>query len=294
MDINITKGDTSKRLSDIGVNAKDFVVSSIEIEVDKDKLEGRDGYRDNGATFGERTIVVPFYFEAHDLLDVPLLRDDLFRLVLDKRPFYIQEMRRAHRQSYPFVRPDEPAPAIVDNHELFQKRYKVRLANVFEIEQMLNFGEGELVFVTVDSPFAESVGTTQSELTFPAEAWQIGQGLMFDECKYIHSTKFFSIYNAGDITLDPIDYPMTIGYFGPSNNLEIYNETTGDVWKYTGSSTEGEMITLEGVRSLKNGDSIFPDTNMKLITLAPGWNDFALSGTTGEFLISFDHRFYYY
>lgn len=294
MDINITKGGTSKRLSEIGVIAKDFVVSSIGIEADNDKLEGRDGYVDNGATFGERTVVVPFYFKAHDLLDVPLLRDELFRLVLDKKPFYIQEMRRKHRQNYPFVKPNEPAPNIDDDHELSQKRYKVRLANVFEIDQMLEYGEGELVFVTVDSPFAESVGTTLDPLTFTREVWQVGQGLTLEEPKYSHNTTTFRIFNAGDVTIDPREMPLEIIYRGRSNGLEIKNNTTGDVWKYDGTTSDVENIFIKDVRSLKNGNSIFKDTNKKLITLAPGWNDFTLSGTLGVFLISFEHRFYYY
>lgn len=294
MDINITKGDTAKRLSDIGVIAKDFVVSSIEIEVDKDKLEGRDGYGDNGATFGERTIVVPFYYEAHDLLDVPLVRDEIFRLVLDKNPFYIQEMRRKRRQSYPFVKPSEPAPSLVDDHELFQKRYKVRLANVFEIEQMLNFGEGELVFVTVDTPFAESVGTTQNALTFPAAVWGIGLGLTLEEPKYDHNTTSFRIYNAGDVPVDPREMPLEIIYRGKSNNLSITNQTTGDTWQYNGTTSDTENIFIRGVQSFKNSTSVFIHTNKKLITLAPGWNDITLSGTSGVFLISFNHRFYYF
>lgn len=294
MDINITKGGTSKRLSDIGVIAKDFVVSSIEIEADNDKLEGRDGYIDNGATFGERTIVVPFYFKAHDLLDVPLLRDELFRLVLDKKPFYIQEMRRKHRQNYPFVKPNEPAPNIVDDHELFQKRYKVRLANVFEIDQMLEYGEGELVFVAVDSPFAESVGTTLDELTFTADVWGFGQGLTFEEPKYEHNTATFRIYNAGDVTIDPREMPLEISFLGASTGLSITNSTTGDMWEYSGTTAVTDNIFLRGVQSFKNSTSIFKDTNKKLISIAPGWNDFTLTGTSGSFLISFEHRFYYY
>lgn len=297
MDIKITKGDVSKRLSELGIIAKDFIVSSIEIESDNDKMDGRDGYIDMGATFGERTIVVPFYFEGFDLLDVPLVRDELFRLVMDRKPFYIQEMRRKHRQGYKFVNPNEAATDEEDDHELFQKRYKVRLANSFEIEQTSVYGEGELVFVTVDTPFAESVGTTQDELTFTADVWQFGQGLYWSndgEISYSHNTSTFRIYNAGDVEIDPRDLPLEIIFRGKSSNLQVTNNTTGDVWMYNGTTSDIENIFIRGVQSFKNSTSIFKDTNKSLITLAVGWNDFTITGTNGPFLIDFNHKFYYY
>lgn len=295
MDFKITKGGLTKRLSDIGITAKDFIVSSIEVEADNDKMDGRDGYLDLGASYGERTIVVPFYFEATDLLDVALVRDELFRLVLDKKPFFIQEMRRKELKGYTFTKPSEAPADPVDDHDLFKKRYLVRLVNRFEIEQSLNTGEGELVFVTVGRPFAESVGTTLDPLTFPVEKWQVGQGLTLEEPKYSHNTATFRIYNAGDVTVDPRDMPLEIIYRGKSSNLQIANNTTGDVWKYNGTTSDVQNISIKGVRSLiNNQQSIFKDTNKKLITLAPGWNDFTLTGTIGTFLISFEHKFYYY
>lgn len=295
MDCKITKGLKATKLSDIGVIAKDFIVSSIELEADDDKVEGRDGYFDNGASFGQRTIVVPFYFKAHDLLDVPLLRDELFRLVSDKKPFYVQEMRRKKAANYSFTKPNEAPVDSSEEHESFRKRYKVRLVNIVEIEQSLSYGEGELVFVSVGSPFAESEGTTLDPLTFTAEKWQVGQGLTLEEPKYAHNTTAFRIFNAGDVAVDPRDMPLEIIYRGKSNGLEIKNNTTSDVWKYNGTSSDTENIFLSGIRSSKNNQSsIFKDTNKKLITLAPGWNDFTLSGTIGTFLISFEHRFYYY
>jgi len=87
--------------------------------------------------------------------------------------------------------------------------------------------------------------------------------------------------------------PLKITFTGASSNLTITNQTTGDMWQYTGTTQAGDTITLDGVRSLKNGASIFGQTNRKLITLKSGWNDFAITGATGAFEISFDFRFYY-
>jgi hypothetical protein len=62
---------------------------------------------------------------------------------------------------------------------------------------------------------------------------------------------------------------------------------------YTGITGVNDTITLDGIRSLINGVSVFRQTNKKVLSIAPGWNDFEITGAS-EFLISFDFRFYYY
>src|SRR5690625_5758785 len=109
-----------------------------------------------GATYGSRTIRIPFYIDAHDLSDVALLRDKLFELVTDVEPFYIREMRRPEYASMHFCDGDEYADKYAGG-----KRYKVRLtSSPFEIEQMFTYGFGEMTFETTDLPFSESIGTT--------------------------------------------------------------------------------------------------------------------------------------
>jgi Phage tail protein len=158
---------------------------------------------------------------------------------------------------------------------------------------MANKGRFDVEFTTL-SPFAESIGTTLDPFTFDAELWQIGQGLTAEDgIVYTHSTSSFRIYNAGDVTIDPRVLPLKITFTGASTNLKITNTTTGDMWQYTGTTQAGDTITLDGVRSLKNGVSIFSATNRKLITIASGWNDFTITGASGSFTISFDFRFYY-
>jgi hypothetical protein len=101
----------------------------------------------------------------------------------------------------------------------------------------------------------------------------------------------FTLYNAGDVKVDPRQHELVIAYTGASTDLAIKNETTEEEWKYTGTSASGDTIRLDGVRSTKNNLSIFRDTNHKLISLAPGKNEFSLSGTSGNFEITFDFRF---
>lgn len=107
----------------------------------------------------------------------------------------------------------------------------------------------------------------------------------------------FRFKNDGSVTIDPrvnSNSDTEIEFSGASTNLVIKNLTTGDEWSYTGTTLAGDKVLLKGVRSLKNGTSVFGQTNKKLITLAPGWNEFEILGATnGEFELTIRTRFYF-
>ncbi|MED3716029.1 phage tail family protein [Geobacillus thermodenitrificans] len=251
-----------------GIKLLTHSISSPSPRVITEEIEGRDGYIELGTTFDGRKIRASFFMHAVDRHDFPLLRNEVFRIFSTKELFYFHE-------------PDQ------------KRRWLVR-ANGFEIEKYPpRIGTFEIEFSS-PSPYAESIGTTLDPFTFDAELWQIGQGLTGeDDMVYTHSASNFKIYNAGDVTIDPRVLPLKITFTGASTNLTITNKTTGDTWQYTGTTTANDTITLDGIRSLKNGLSIFGNTNRKLITIAPGWNNFTITGANGSFTISFDFRFYY-
>jgi hypothetical protein len=251
-----------------GIKLLTHSISSPSPRVITEEIEGRDGYIELGTTFDGRKIRASFFMYAYDKQDYPLLRNEVFRIFATKELFYFHE-------------PDQ------------KRRWLVR-SNGFDIERLSPRGGKFEIEFSSPSPYAESVGTTLDPFAFDAELWQIGQGLIeSDDLKYVHNTASFRIYNAGDIDIDPRVLPLKITFTGASMNLTITNQTTGDTWKYTGATVDGDTITLDGVRSLKNGASIFGQTNRKLITLKSGWNDFTVTGATGAFEISFDFRFYY-
>lgn len=155
---------------------------------------------------------------------------------------------------------------IIDSREP-DRKWSVKVSNNFSIENINSrSGKFTLDFIS-SSPLAKSIANnTQTR-----------------------NTTTFSIFNGGT-AVDPRMNDLVINYIGASTNLTIKNNTTGDEWTYTGSSLVGDTITLDGIRSFKNGLSIFRDCNRKIITLSPGWNDFTLSGTSGNFTITFDFQ----
>ena len=287
MDVRITKknGETFT-FEEYKVIARDFIVSSIPLDPVYGQLEGRHGFIDYGATYRARPIKVPFYMDAYDLGDYPLLRDFLFSMVLDTESFYIQELRRG----------------VSDSNQLVGgKRYLVRLQNTFEIEQILNVGLGELIFETTELPFAESIGTTQdiqlNGISSESELWGFGMGLIANDeaLKYTHTGTSFRIFNAGNVPVHPFEQYLKITISevqGSTSYLELKNETNGSLFRVNEAVTNAQKIVIDGPNITSNGLQFLRKTNKGFIELEPGWNDFTIKGAIGA-KVEFDFRFYY-
>lgn len=256
-------------LDDRNLWVESFRIFSPSPEHTTETIDGKHGAIHLGTRLNPRKIVSVIQIEAVDYTDFDLFRDEIFKIFNPLKEFYI-------------VRDLQPG-----------KRMKVAVSSEFDIDYTtLEDGEFTIEFV-IHSVFIESVGTTLDPFTFDSEKWQIGQGLLADDLNYIHNTTSFRIFNAGDIDINPRNMPLKITYKGVSNGLVIKNLTTNEAWSYTGASNASDSLVLDGLRSTKNGLSVYRETNKKVITLKPGWNDFILEGTSGSFEISFDFRFYY-
>ncbi|TCJ01573.1 phage tail family protein [Cytobacillus praedii] len=256
-------------LMSLGIHPLKLIPDSLSPRHESEVLEGMDGHIDIVTTYEGRTLSASFFIESLDGYDFNQLRNQVYGLFNGKSYFYVIDVK-------------EP-----------KKRWKVKTATKFTVDKLSRIaGTFDLALVS-PSPYVESIGTTLDELTFDKEKWQVGQGLVLENPEYVHQLSTFKIFNAGDVTVDSCQMPLKIIFKGESTNLQIKNLTTGDTWAYTGITGVNDTITLDGIRSLMNGVSVFGQTNKKLLSIAPGWNDFEIMGAT-DFLISFDFRFYYY
>ncbi|MFP3509394.1 phage tail family protein [Peribacillus sp. SIMBA_075] len=245
-----------------------FEPSSPKRNLSLQDIEGRRGSLVTSNALTTRTVLVECLFIARDKSDFILKRDETFVLFDSDIPYYIIDSRQ------PF------------------KRWKVS-CDGFDAEYTRNrVGKITLNFTAIDG-MSESTGSTLSPLSFDSETWGIGQNLLNDDNGYIFTNRNFKIYNAGDIEVDPREKPLIITFKGSSDGLTIRNNTTGEYWRYSGSTNSYDTITLDQVFSRKNDASIFNDTNRKSVKLLKGWNEFTISGTTSAFEIAFDFRFYY-
>lgn len=285
MDVKITKlNGESFTLSEYEINALDFVVDSIPIDSRYGKVESRSGTVDYGATYGgQRPIRVPFSFEAggHDFA---LKRDEIFDLILDLESFYIEEMRM-----------------LSDANKLIGgKRYLVRIANRFMLEQYWRLGKGEFIFETTDLPFAESVHTTKDIDDYGIEThfeqWAFGMGIpLGEDLKYTHEGNSFRIFNAGNVPVHPFEQDLKItisNVHGSDEYFELRNVTNNTVFRVTEPVSDTQNIVLDGPSVTSNSLAFLRSTNKQFIELVPGWNEFEITGASSA-KISFDFRFYY-
>ena len=304
MDVKVIRKNREPfTLEDYGVLVKDFIVPSIPLNSVYGEVDGRHGTVDYGATYGTRTITVPFVLQAHDLMDFPLLRDVLFNLVLDTDSFYIQEKRRAKKLAYEFVDTNEPARMDPEtaNRLVGGEQYLVRLQNSFDLDQIELDGEGELVFETTDLPFAESIGTAQDiqrdGIDADSELWGFGMGLeaVDETLTYTHEGSSFRIYNAGSLPVHPFEQELKISIRDVQNStdyLELKNETNGSAFKATEGVTGSQTIDVEGASVTSDSLQYLRNTTKQFISLEPGWNEFTISGADSA-RVSFDFPFYY-
>ncbi|MTD30155.1 phage tail domain-containing protein [Planomicrobium sp. YIM 101495] len=151
------------------------------------------------------------------------------------------------------------------------KRWKVKCSGEFDLQRVSRFGTADIQLVAF-SPFAETVSKFTRN---------------FD-------TDSFIFKNPGTEAIDMRSQNETeIVFRGASRSLTITNLTTGDVWRYNGNTVANDELRLVGVQSLKNGLSVFGNTNQEMISFAPGNNEIKISGATGDFVLSISTRFYF-
>ena len=283
------------KLSDLGVIVKDFIVSSVEFEEHHEDIEGMAGGVDNGVSIGRRSISVPVTFKSYDLLDFPLLRDKLFDLFHPSGYIYVQEMRRQKTLSYDFVDFGQK-PKYEDGTEnvlVGGKRYKVRIASPFDFEQFKTYGSAVLEFKTVGLPYSESVYTTKelndSGYSALVEKYGLVDSINSDNTKYKFTERNFSIWNAGNVTVEPEMMFLEIIVTGSDGNLEIRNKTTNDILIV--NANHGGTFDVKGMTMRMAAINVFRDSNKRYIRLASGANEFEIIGQFTD--ITIDFRFYY-
>ncbi|MES9694263.1 phage tail family protein [Bacillus toyonensis] len=260
-------GERYKLSKETGYILLKFRPESIKVNKLRERINGRPPIN-TGTEIEGRSIQVEILFEAYDFSDYALKRNEFFQILDSREDFYV-------------IYSKEPG-----------KRWLVSAEGFTPKPVSITLGMCEIVLYST-SPYAESIGTTLDLFTFDSELWQIGQGLIAEDVQYTHKISSFRIYNAGDEEIDPRKLPLAIRIRGATNGLTITNRTTGDTFKLNIPTAAGDTVELNRVRVFKNGNTVFASTNRKVIRLAPGWNDFIVSGISGAFQIEFDFRFYY-
>lgn len=264
------------RSNEIGFRLKEFVPHSSPVENNFESALGRPGTIDMGAVHGQTTIDVTGDFFAYDAASFPDYRDRLIKQLNTLEAFYLFDSRQ------PF------------------KRYLVRLDGSIDASQFNASAKGEasFTFVTVFLPYAESYVTSLQPRVFEDEGWSWGANIEWSDEDFVFDSTSFVVPNWGDVPVNPrfvnpYQMDLVIRFSGASTGLTIANLTTGETWQYNESTLVTDNVVISGISAKKNGTSILRDTNLAVLTLTPGDNQFQISGTSGAFTISFEFRFPY-
>lgn len=238
-------------------------------EVKYEDFEGSNGSRESNASFRPFELVLTFDIFYKNEYDKELITTELYQTIFTGYQYYI-------------------------THELSPgKRFKVNPTDFEFTEEENDYSTIEITF-SVPSGCSESLSTTLSEFSLDDE-WQFSQNLEPEDYQYEFDVSRFQVFNAGDFTIDPREHELKITLQGESlGNATIFNRTTGERFIYYPefSTNLGQTITLDRVYPKLNGVKRGIDTNLNLITLAPGVNEIEIQNVSSV-KSSWDFRFLY-
>ena len=147
-------------------------------------------------------------------------------------------------------------------------------------------------------PFWRTKYTTKDVETLgfqaTAEKFGLADDLNIDYPKYTFTENKFTVWNGGNVTLDPRNMPLKIKlkHLVTDGKFKLTNKTTGETFGYYAPRT-GNTVDLDGVQAFVGYQANrLRETNRKYISIVPGKNEIEFSGGTMDD-IQFDFPFYF-
>ncbi len=274
-------------------------VAPIDIVYNSENITGRAGRNRTERYHGVRKLQLTLIVQAKDITDTELLTDQLADILDGDEEFYIYQQLMT--KGYGFEMPGQlsftGALDAVEWTPLMYKRWKVERINNDAIEWKGLKGKRVIEFETSDLPYGETPFSSMQLLDKEWDLEQISWGLGFNwdenSPQFTFASNNFKVKNYGQITINPRYMPLRIVLRGNFlSGVTISNQTTGDTFTYNGALSTNDTLVIDGVNYLKNSHQITGQTNMKLITLKRGDNQFSIQGGTVT-SVSFDFPFYF-
>lgn len=160
-------------------------------------------------------------------------------------------------------------------------------------------GSNDAVFtIPFDNPsgLKYSLGYSDDVMDYDSGLWQMGMNLPngVDLTYHYTDNHNFQIYNASDITIDPLQkyHQLQIIIKSTHGGVDFINKTTGDELVYGDYLTNADELVFDGMNCYLNGNLANNATNFSRMTLAPGYNNIVIRGTT-PIDINFHFKFLY-
>ena len=261
-----------------------FMASSIKKRTGSEYSDGRPGRINYHSEDEYRTITLLVQSTAYDMQDVAHLRDSINELFDGE--LMLREMRIMNVEveyESPGQRTGElqlEAPEYVNG-----KQIKVTMVNSPEIDDTTLVSTFTVEFETTELPYFETIYTTlelhDTGFDVNAEKYGLVDNIDSDKVLYRFTESTFNVYNAGNVKIEPESMELVIQINNASTpgTLSLRNLTTGEEFRLTKSLTD-RHISLNGMNIRNDTVNAFRDSNRRFISIAPGDNQFEITGAT--------------
>ncbi|MGI2304004.1 phage tail domain-containing protein [Staphylococcus cohnii] len=258
-----------------GVRPLDLLVSSIEKERKEQAIDGIPGVVDYGYNLKGREIKMNFMTEHyHDTYDHRLQRDEIYNLF----------------DSYPYL--------YVSDNTVPSRVLKITIDGSYTPERYGYWYSTFEVDARISSlPYWRTKYTTQDVekdgYNAIVEKYGIADGLHLDFPKYRFDKNEFTVWNGGNVTVDPRNMMLDIriAYGTSKGTVRIDNLTTGEFITFS-RPVVNDHLDFFGTKVLLGATNRLRDSNRKFISLVPGENKIKISNIDFRF-VTFDFPFYY-
>lgn len=260
----------------VGVLPLDFLVSAIEKERYIETVNGIPGNVNYGFDYKEREVTLNFWLRHfHGEHDQKLLKSELYAM-LDSQPyFYVSDDRLPTRVLKLAV--DEPyLPDRINGSNISTLEVKCQIIG-------LPFWRTKYTTQDIEKEGYEAL----------AEEFGMADGINQDMANYRFQSSVFSVWNGGNVTIDPrqMHLDIRIWHSTSKGNATIENLTTGDKVIIYRKHTDS-FINLIGSKVMLADTNWLRESNRQYITLAPGENKIRISNTNFSD-VTFDFPFYF-
>lgn len=259
----------------VGVTPLDILIPSIEKERILENINGIPGTVDYGFNYKEREITLKFQMEHFNgTYDFRLMRNQLYALLDSQSYFYIVDN----------LSPSLALKITIDSSYL-PERYGYWYSTV------------EISGKTTGLPFWRTIYTTQdiekNGYSALVEKFGMADGVHLDYLTYTPKTNTFSIWNGGNVTIDPRHFDLSIRllYATAKGNVTIENLTTGEKFIFY-RQFENTHLNIFGSQVLLGNTNWLRESNRKFISLVPGENKIKVSNVEHQG-VSFDFPYYF-
>ena len=260
----------------VGVLPLDFLVSAIAKERYIETVNGIPGNVNYGFDYKDREVTLNFWLRHfHGEHDQKLLKSELYAM-LDSQPyFYVSDYRLPTRVLKLAV--DEPyLPDRINGSNISTLEVKCQIIG-------LPFWRTKYTTQDIEKEGYEAL----------AEEFGMADGINQDMANYRFQSSVFSVWNGGNITIDPrqMHLDIRIWHSTSKGNATIENLTTGDKVIIYREHTDS-FINLIGSKVMLADTNWLRESNRQYITLAPGENKIRISNTNFSD-VTFDFPFYF-